>query len=457
VLSHVAKRSSTPGAEAKIFSTQHIQGHNTELTGLSLGQVGGKVTEAASRDGIDRGPLLSAPHHEHSKCSRISEGEYINTGVTAAGATLALALMFIRSNNTSVAARLSLPDTHFLLDYVRPDLLLLRVVARALILWDSVEPTEAWVRDQIPKFIRVAYDGLGKDPGEGSRFIDKQSIRQSHANIIAGGCLALGLRFASTAEEGAVTTIMACLHHFRRLREQDRDPLVLAQRPERPILEMCLATTAIALGLVMAGTGDLACFRLLRELRWRVDGEISYGNHMALHMAIGLLFLGGGRAALSRSNEAIAALLAALYPRFPAHTADNQYSLQALRHLYVLAVEQRGVEAVDVETREAVYMPLEVDLRDGGTLPVVAPCLLPELDAVAAVRTASQRYYPITFDLAGTPGRRRFFEGPSRRILVKRKPGHLSYAQVLSFAATDAQLLYAAPSHLVCTNSGCRQ
>ena len=40
------------------------------------------------------------------------------------------------SNQTGVASRLALPDTHFLLDYVRPDMLLLRVVARALVLWD---------------------------------------------------------------------------------------------------------------------------------------------------------------------------------------------------------------------------------------------------------------------------------------------------------------------------------
>ena len=37
----------------------------------------------------------------------------------------------------------------------------------------------------------------------------------------------------------------------------------------------------------MAGSGDLGAFRLLRELRWRVDAEVTYGDHMALHMAIG--------------------------------------------------------------------------------------------------------------------------------------------------------------------------
>ena len=49
---------------------------------------------------------------------------------------------------------------------------------------------------------------------------------------------------------------------------------------------------------VMAGTGDLSVLRLCRYLRTRVGspfGFVSYGSHMAIAMAIGLLFLGGGK------------------------------------------------------------------------------------------------------------------------------------------------------------------
>ena len=66
-----------------------------------------------------------------------------------------------------------------------------------------------------------------------------------------------------------------------------------------------------------------------------VEEDIKYGNHMAIGMAIGLLFLSGGHATLGRSNESIAALLCSLYPRFPINSEDNQYHLQPLRHLYV--------------------------------------------------------------------------------------------------------------------------
>ena len=65
---------------------------------------------------------------------------------------------------------------------------------------------------------------------------------------------------------------------------------------------------------------------------------------MALGMATGFLFLACGRATLSRSDEAVAALLCSLFPTMPLSTNDNKYHLQAFRHLYALAVDARCVE-----------------------------------------------------------------------------------------------------------------
>lgn len=38
---------------------------------------------------------------------------------------------------------------------VRPDHVLLRVVARAMVMWDSVLPTRAWLLEQLPPLIQV--------------------------------------------------------------------------------------------------------------------------------------------------------------------------------------------------------------------------------------------------------------------------------------------------------------
>ena len=48
----------------------------------------------------------------------------------------------------------------------------------------------------------------------------------------------------------------------------------------------------------MAGTGNLDVLRLCRHLRSRVGASynyVLYGSHLAVSMAIGLLFMGGGR------------------------------------------------------------------------------------------------------------------------------------------------------------------
>ena len=45
----------------------------------------------------------------------------------------------------------------------------------------------------------------------------------------------------------------------------------------------------------MAGSGNLCVLRIARELHKRHSAEITYGNHMAVHMAVGFLFLGAGR------------------------------------------------------------------------------------------------------------------------------------------------------------------
>ena len=41
----------------------------------------------------------------------VLEGHQVNTAVTGAGATIALALMFLRTNDTGVAASFAVPDS----------------------------------------------------------------------------------------------------------------------------------------------------------------------------------------------------------------------------------------------------------------------------------------------------------------------------------------------------------
>jgi anaphase-promoting complex subunit 1 len=78
--------------------------------------------------------------------------------VTSLAAALALGLIYMKSGNLSISSVLPLPDTHFLLEYVRPDFLMLSIIARSLILWDDVEPSRSWIDNQLPSSaVRDAY------------------------------------------------------------------------------------------------------------------------------------------------------------------------------------------------------------------------------------------------------------------------------------------------------------
>ncbi|KAK1947896.1 Anaphase-promoting complex subunit 1 [Phytophthora citrophthora] len=341
-------------------------------------------------------------------------GEHVNVGVTACPSALALAFMYMQTDNMAVAAQLAVPDTLVLLDYVRPDILLIRTLAKNLVMWNAISPTTDWIeQDQVPAQLLQAYRSILSHNGDNSSsHADLHSICEAYANIVAGSAMSIGLRFAGTESPLARATLRKYVLHFRELRGKTSSSSVLLQGgsnavaavTERATVERCLAVCAQALALVDAGTGNVETLTLLRSitLRQRVDAAMSYGNHMALSMAIGLLFLGGGRATVSRSKEAISALVISLYPMPPMNTADNRYHLQAFRHLYVLAIDtSRLLETVDVNTKTSSAVQVRVDLQssENGSQPpsrvLQTPCLLPDITTIKRLVISDPEFYPI--------------------------------------------------------------
>ena len=397
----------------------------------------------------------------NQKCSRIFEGDAINVDVTSPGATMALGLLHIKSGNKTVAARLGLPQTAADLDLCRPDFLLLRVVARALVMWDKdVRPTSEWVKSQVPdivsrnwarlgdsaSYIKVAFgvanmtikgtdvestegrQGVGderKESGGVDEEVDDQTIKQAYVYIIAGACFALGLKYAGTGNADAKSTIMKELLMLKKLRE-DNTRVTTARKPAKAIIDMSIGTAAISLAMVMAGTGDVDSVKVLRQLRLKCDAGVTYGMHACLASALGLLFLGGGSCTLGRRNEDIAVLLIAFYPRWPISTTDHQFHLQALRHLYALAVVERSIECVDVITGNPVFMPISF-VENGTEKKVMSPILLNK--DIQELQLDTERYYPIKFDFGNNSLDEFLKGGGGATIFVKRKVGHLTYQQ----------------------------
>lgn len=187
----------------------------------------------------------------------------------------------------------------------------------------------------------------------------------------------------------------------------------------------------------MAGTGELNVLRRLRVMHGHVEKEPDYGTHMAVHMALGLLFLGKGRFTLGTSKIATAALLCTFYPVFPRTPSCNRFHLQALRHMWVLAVEPRCLLARDVDSGMSVYLRLKFKLCERSENEkkeeitakyLTAPTLMPSLASIVSIQADSPRYWPVILDFRRVKEHFRFFVR-NQTIFVKRKAGHLSYAQ----------------------------
>ena len=393
--------------------------------------------------------------------SQVMESNVMNLDVTAPGATLALGLVYLKTNNAAVASRLAVPDTHYSLSFVRPDFIMLRVISASLIMWDSVEPSEEWVRGQLPELILNAVredgspsDSIADDVRNGQ--VDFESLAQAYVNTLTGACFAVGLKYAGTANQNAQELLQRYCLGFLKMKQKAPEVSMMgvmahAHGVDKATLECCLGTVALALSVVMAGTGHLPTYRTLRSLRQRLGGggagNLTYGNHMAISTALGFLFMGGGTVSFSTDNKAIASLLISLFPRFPSSTLDNRSHLQALRHLYVLATEPRCVEAVDVDTWQSVYCPIKIRERGAGPRSTpdpgpgeagpapedtsFTPCLLPQRGHVRSIEVLGPRYWEQTLDLMPGPlGSSRvsceeFWKRPI--IFVKRKIGMLPY------------------------------
>jgi len=393
----------------------------------------GGLDDAEMRRRYEESDRLSLPPISSSntadKCSCVYEGDSINIDVTAPGATLALGLMYMKSGNKTIASAIALPDTHFLLEYVRPDFLMFRVIARAMIMWNEVEATDEWIQAQIPKAALTAYKEMKKlaesiQRGDTAvmnddKDYDRQAVRYIYTHVVSAACFSIGLRFAGTGNTDAASVIFERVMELRELRDA-ANPISAALRPPTPVLEMCLGCAAISLSMVLAGTGNLDALRLLKILRWPCTDDVSFGNHQAYGTAIGLLFLGGGSCTLGRDPKDIAALIMAFFPRFPSSTSDNQYHLQALRNLYALAVKRRELKAIDVDTGECVFAPIEVHFPSEslGPLHLTAPCLLVNTDEMPCkLQVVSKQHYPLTVALENNFGNKTFY--------VKRRSSHM--------------------------------
>lgn len=316
----------------------------------------------------------------------------------AAGATLAVAMIFMKTHDKSIAQKIDVPSTIHQYDSVRPDILLLRTLARWLIMWDDIRPDVEWVKANSPRHWHRMHTLNGIDDS----VFDSANI--PFYNIVAGLCWAIALRYAGSGSEGAV---LALRHYFllvSAMLDIKLDKDTFDRSLTRDTLLRWQHVLVLSMAIVCAGRGTLDVLRDLRTMNATVVNK-TFGMHQATHMAIGMLFMGNGRLTFSTSNLSIASLLISTYPIFPKDILDNRAHLQALRHFWVFAAETRCLILRDADTQEPLALPITVRLReharaDGNdSLEMHAPCMLPEITKIKSIQIESWDHKPSILDL----------------------------------------------------------
>lgn len=373
-----------------------------------------------------------------------------------AGAVIATALMFMKTGNVAVAKKIDIPTTTQQYEYVRSDILLLRVVAKNLIMWDYIQPSLEWIQRSMPSVYRSSTPELTFSHTVGSVPLDSKRI--PFYNILVGFCWSVSLKFSGTGNTEARDV---CLFYLDRLRILLNISCVTYDEClTRNALLRFVHLLALCAASVMAGTGDVVTFRRLRAMHAALQPDITFGLHQATHTAIGILFLGQGRYSFTTSNVSIAALLCAFYPIYAQDVLDNDAHLQAFRHFWIFATEARCILTKDAETGQPIVTPIKVVLRDGTSIETVhndglrppnecafraalmTPCLLPQLDTIAQVITTSTEYWQVTLDFANnTEHLERFRKDQTiylRRKSVVEQHGNVFDASMKLTAEADA-------------------
>lgn len=131
----------------------------------------------------------------------------LDVSTTSISATIALGLIFLGSNRLDIAEMVEIPETIRGLDFVRPDVLLVRILARHLILWDRIQPSDEWLEVSLPNVIRRVR-ASGRAMGEAAQL--------AYYNMRAGACFALALKYAGSGNLEAKKCLMRQLKSFSR-------------------------------------------------------------------------------------------------------------------------------------------------------------------------------------------------------------------------------------------------
>ena len=325
---------------------------------------------------IEQGSVSDNPKEGYKACN-ILETKKINTQITAPSALIALTLIHLKKNNKIICKRLSLPNSIHDIIKCNPLTLLLTVLARNLICWDSMKISKSFIENSVPDVVRFLQEEPLRKIEEKFSLnynfseLDYHNLSLIYHNIKTGTFLALSLKYSGTGDKLLKKLIIENIKKVLTIKILDIDFCTdnyAKEKLDSYSLYNNLSVLCLALGIIMAGCCDTESFKLIKHVMKKMAGEKNlkgdYGFNMAFQMAIGFLFLGNGAYTFGNNDFQIACLLLSIYPVFPVDFNDNKYHLQAFRHFYVLATEKNLFHLIDIDSLKPLKLRVELESVD---------------------------------------------------------------------------------------------
>ncbi|CAG8484467.1 16019_t:CDS:2 [Cetraspora pellucida] len=152
----------------------------------------------------------------------------------------------------------------------------------------------------------------------------------------------MALKYAGSDDKKAFKCLLSYLDLFMGL-ESTRRASTFDENITISAIKSCLNVLSTSVSIVAASGGNLEVLRRIRKIHQQ---EVDTSSSRSF--------------TLSTSNKAIAGLVCALFPRYPIESYGNRAHFQAIRHLWVLAVEPRCLVLRDIETKEACHIPSKI-------------------------------------------------------------------------------------------------
>lgn len=380
-------------SRSRVYTEESIRLHTNEsyklAAGISLGLINlGKGNDLLGLNDIKIVERLL------TRATSVRDVQTLFLEISLPGSLMSLILMFLRSKSAEIAKKISPPETSEAYDYIRPDLLLLRALGAQVIMWDSIGSSKEWIESQIPPVISQLLQT--KSNGIFSEF---NSDTISYYYIKAGLVMAMALKYSSSGDESVRDVIIDFLDKVVELSENSattHDQLLVKHSLLHIQNTLCLSAS-----IVMTGTGDLKTLRRLRRLSLQTRKD-TCGVNIAVHMSLGILFLGGGQYRFGHDNLSIACLIISLYPIFPRVLVDNSSYLQPLRYFWALAAKPNCAIVREVETGQPCVVDLVIELKNGDVVTRKSPCLLPSMKSIKTLSTISELYHSVNLDFTDT-------------------------------------------------------